>query len=163
MSGMEIVLAVCWWLTQRSLIAPPPVEQLPVEQLPVEQPQVERPLIIRVVNLAPDAGGYLALAMFDDPDRFDRRTDPVRRAYVPVTSASHEWVIDDLPPGDYAATAYHDRNANRRLDKGRLGIPKEPYGFSNEARGRLGPPAFERARVTVTGSSQVIVVRLGER
>ena len=30
-----------------------------------------------------------------------------------------------------------------------LGIPKEGYGFSNDAKGRMGPPSFDDAAVEV--------------
>jgi uncharacterized protein (DUF2141 family) len=55
----------------------------------------------------------------------------------------------DLPPGQYAAVAFQDSNGNGKLDKNFLGIPKEPYGFSNGARGSGGPPKFSAAAVTL--------------
>ena len=55
----------------------------------------------------------------------------------------------DLPPGEYAAVAFQDSNGNGKLDKNFLGIPKEPYGFSNGARGTAGPPKFSAAAVTL--------------
>ena len=55
----------------------------------------------------------------------------------------------DLPPGQYAAVAFQDSNGNGKLDKNFLGIPKEPYGFSNGARGTAGPPKFSAAAVTL--------------
>lgn len=53
--------------------------------------------------------------------------------------------IPDLPPGKYAVAAYVDNNRNGRQDKNFLGMPKEIYGFSNEARGLFGPPDFAAA------------------
>jgi uncharacterized protein (DUF2141 family) len=38
--------------------------------------------------------------------------------------------FDDLAPGRYAVEAYHDVNANGRLDANLLRIPKEPVGAS---------------------------------
>lgn len=55
----------------------------------------------------------------------------------------------DLPPGQYAAVAFQDSNGNGKLDRNFLGIPKEPYGFSNGARGTAGPPKFSAAAVTL--------------
>jgi uncharacterized protein (DUF2141 family) len=52
-----------------------------------------------------------------------------------------------LPPGKYAVSAYADANGNGRLDRNFLGMPSEQYGFSNNARGRFGPPAFAEAAV----------------
>ena len=46
----------------------------------------------------------------------------------------------NLEPGDYAVAIYHDENGNGQLDKRLFGIPKEPYGFSNNYRPRLSAP-----------------------
>jgi uncharacterized protein (DUF2141 family) len=54
-------------------------------------------------------------------------------------------LISDLPPGKYAVAAYVDNNQNGRQDKNFLGVPKEDYGFSNNARGMFGPPDFAAA------------------
>jgi uncharacterized protein (DUF2141 family) len=54
-------------------------------------------------------------------------------------------VIADLPPGTYAVAVYADDNRNGKQDKNFLGVPKEIYGFSNEARGMFGPPDFAAA------------------
>jgi len=54
------------------------------------------------------------------------------------------WVIESLPYGEYAVMLYHDENGNDKLDKNIVGVPKEPYGFSNNARARLGLPLYEQ-------------------
>lgn len=58
-------------------------------------------------------------------------------------------LITDLPPGNYAVAAYVDSRRNGRLDKNFLGIPKEIYGFSNDARGMFGPPDFATAEIEI--------------
>ena len=37
-------------------------------------------------------------------------------------------------------------NNNNKLDTNLFGIPKEPYGFSNNARSKWGPPKYEIAK-----------------
>lgn len=49
----------------------------------------------------------------------------------------------DLNAGTYAVQYYHDENNNEKMDTGNFGIPLEGYGFSNDARGFMGPPDFE--------------------
>lgn len=49
----------------------------------------------------------------------------------------------DLNAGTYAVQYYHDENNNEKMDTGTFGIPLEGYGFSNDARGFMGPPDFE--------------------
>ena len=57
--------------------------------------------------------------------------------------------VPDLPPGKYAVAAYVDGNRNGKQDKNFLGVPKESYGFSNDARGMFGPPDFAEAAFDV--------------
>jgi uncharacterized protein (DUF2141 family) len=52
-------------------------------------------------------------------------------------------VFENLAPGEYAVSAYQDENDNGKLDTGLYGIPTEKYGFSNNVRGKMGPPAFK--------------------
>ncbi len=52
-------------------------------------------------------------------------------------------VFDGLSSGKYAVSYIHDENSNGELDSGVMGIPSEGYGFSNDARGFMGPPDFE--------------------
>ena len=58
-------------------------------------------------------------------------------------------VFPDLPPGEYAVAAFHDANGDGELNANFVGMPTEGYGFSNGARGFMGPPAFGAAAVTV--------------
>jgi uncharacterized protein (DUF2141 family) len=52
--------------------------------------------------------------------------------------------VNDLSPGRYAFRYFHDENDNEKLDTNWMGIPKEGFGFSNNALGTFGPPAFEK-------------------
>ena len=49
----------------------------------------------------------------------------------------------NIPNGKYAVTYYHDANDNGKLDTGMFGKPEEGYGYSNDARGFMGPADFE--------------------
>ena len=54
--------------------------------------------------------------------------------------------FEDLPYGTYAITILHDENGNLKVDANFLGIPKEGYGFSNNARNLFRAPKFEEAK-----------------
>jgi uncharacterized protein (DUF2141 family) len=60
----------------------------------------------------------------------------------------------DLAPGSYAVSVIHDVNLNGDIDMNMLGIPTEGWGFSNDARGTLGPPSFDAAAVQVGADAQ---------
>jgi len=64
--------------------------------------------------------------------------------------------IPGVPPGVYAAQAFHDENDNGRLERTLLGLPREAMGFSNDAPMRLGPPRFDAAAFNVSGDAVAI-------
>lgn len=68
--------------------------------------------------------------------------------------------VPGVPAGSWAVLSYHDENANGELDRNLIGIPKEDYGFSRDARGRFGPPDFEQAAITVTNEPSVVALKL---
>jgi uncharacterized protein (DUF2141 family) len=78
------------------------------------------------------------------------------RAVEGVTSVT----ITDVPPGVYAAQAFHDRNDNHRVDRGVLGIPREDVGFSNDAPLGLRGPAFAKAGFAHADGPQTLTLRL---
>ncbi|WP_247895779.1 DUF2141 domain-containing protein [Azospirillum brasilense] len=71
------------------------------------------------------------------------------RATAPAVEGSVRIAVPDLPPGTYALRAYHDENGNGRLDRNLLGVPREGFGFGNDAPVLLAPPSFRDAAVTV--------------
>ena len=70
---------------------------------------------------------------------------------VGKTSSSSNVVtltFENIPNGDYAISLYQDEDNNQELTKGMFG-PKEPYGFSNNAKGSFGPADFSDAKFEV--------------
>lgn len=62
-------------------------------------------------------------------------------------------VIKNLAPGKYAFKYFHDENNNKKIDVNWLGIPKEGYGFSNNAKAAFRPPSFEKMIFVVKGDT----------
>ena len=58
-------------------------------------------------------------------------------------------VLNNLPKGFYSFSYCHDVNDNGEIDTNFIGIPKEPYGFSNGKKGTLGPPSFEESKFKI--------------
>ena len=69
-------------------------------------------------------------------------------------------VFSNLGSGRYAAVALHDENGNGKLDKNFLGVPAEPYGFSNNVQGFLSPPSFDEAAMVVGDGNKAIRIAL---
>ncbi len=61
----------------------------------------------------------------------------------------------NIPKGKYAISAYHDKNSNSKLDTNFIGIPKEDFACSNNAKGTMGPPKYEDAKFDLTKDSKL--------
>jgi len=81
-------------------------------------------------------------------------------ASVPAQAGETTVTVKDVPPGTWAVLAYQDDNGNNELDRNLIGIPKEAYGFSRDARGKFGPPSFEDAAIEVGETPATASVRL---
>jgi uncharacterized protein (DUF2141 family) len=59
--------------------------------------------------------------------------------------------FNDLKPGKYALRYFHDENLSGKLEISLIGIPKEGFGYSNNAAPKLGPPSFDKWIFDLTG------------
>lgn len=97
--------------------------------------------------------GAVRAALFDKAEGFPRGT-ALRTATAPAVQGKATLQFADLPPGDYAITAFLDENSNSKLDSNLFGLPTEPYGFSRDARAMAGPPAFADAAFRMEDGAQ---------
>lgn len=104
------------------------------------------------------AKGEVRIAVFDSKESYTK--DPVYAVVIPVEKLECTWEVTDLPYGEYAIAVYHDVNVNGKLDTNFLGIPKERYGFSNNARGRFGPAKWKDAKFSVDGATTEATIRI---
>lgn len=108
-----------------------------------------------------EPGSLLSIALcqgeseYDDVDRCIGRT---------VKSDGEKVLIEfaDLEPGEYAIKALHDLNANGEMDFNFLGIPQEPYGFSNDPKVTFSEPSFQAASFSVApGRTKIQITMKG--
>ena len=116
-------------------------------------------LRIKVVGLASPEGAVM-VALYDSEEAFSQRSAPFMSGRLAIENLVSEWVVEGIPEGDYAIRVYHDVNGNREMDRSAIGIPKEPVGFSNNARARFGPPSYEDARFMVGDRPETVEIRL---
>ncbi|WP_232279356.1 DUF2141 domain-containing protein [Psychromonas ingrahamii] len=57
----------------------------------------------------------------------------------------------DILPGKYAMAVIHDENTNGKLDTNLIGVPKEGFGFSNNAKALLSAPSFSAPSFEYSG------------
>ena len=90
---------------------------------------------------------------------YDSDDDAFRYAEGNASDGRATFVFDDVPYGDYAVKVFHDENDNKKIDMGWRG-PTERYGFSNGARGFMGPPSFENAKFSLDRADLRVEIEL---
>ena len=102
--------------------------------------------------------GAVLVALYDSEAAYEGGA-PARVAQVDVAAGQREAVFD-LPAGTYGMKAVHDVNGNGKMDVNPFGMPSEPFAFSNNAVGNMGPAKWDRARFEVAGvTAQTIRIR----
>lgn len=114
-------------------------------------------LQITVTNITKNRGDLL-VAVFNGAEKYMK--DYSLGQKHPVNAESMIITFKNLPKGDYAVSVFHDVNSNDTFDSNLLGIPKEPYGFSNNPSTIFGPPKFEKASFSLDSENKAITIKL---
>lgn len=101
-------------------------------------------VLIVEVNGFQSSNGRAMIALYDSKDKFDNEINAFREAQLLIHESRVVWTVNDLPSGEYAIKMYYDENNNGIMDTNLLGIPKEGFGFSNNAEVGSSPPSFEK-------------------
>lgn len=116
-------------------------------------------VVATVTNMRSDKGQVIA-CLTARPDTFpDCEGDPLARKLTIAASEGARLDFGRVPAGEYAISLIHDENGNGKLDK-RLIIPREGFGFSNDAPVAMGPPRFSRAAFDVAGQDVRMAIRM---
>lgn len=115
-------------------------------------------LTLRVTGFDNDMG-TASIALIRSAENWEAEV-PFKGFYAPISSGAAQVKIEELPYGTYAVKAFHDENNNKKLDKRMFGIPKERYGFSNNARSPFGPPSFEDASFILDSAEKTVAVEV---
>ena len=86
------------------------------------------------------AEGELLLRVLKGESEFNGEQNAIAQIQQRASKGEMRFVLSNLPAGDYAIQIMHDVNGNGELDTNFVGIPSEPWAFSNNATGRMGPP-----------------------
>ena len=113
-------------------------------------------LIVEVNNIK--KAGEIHVAVYDNAEAFEAdrgekggAAPGIVDGTIVMVEAGTSTFEYELPAGQYAVGIFHDVNLNNKMDNNFLGLPKEQYGFSNNARALFGPPSFEDAAFELTG------------
>ena len=106
-------------------------------------------VIVEISNLRSTKGHVLA-CMTTNAKVFPKcRNDSASyRLSVPAGEAA-QLQFRNVRPGTYAIALLHDENDNGKADRALGMMPKEGFGFSRDAKVKMGPPKFDEAAITI--------------
>lgn len=117
-------------------------------------------VVINVQQIQADKGGEIAAGIFKK-ENFPKVGKQLIGTEKPVTGNTMQIIFEKVPVGEYGVVAFQDMDKNKDLKTNFVGFPKEPIGFSNDAKIKLGPPDFEDAKVKVeAGKTLTLVITL---
>ena len=76
---------------------------------------------------------------------------------VTISENSCAVTFIDVPKGIYAVSYVHDENENGKMDTNFVGIPKEDYGCSNNAKGFMSAPKWEDAKFELNKTIELFI------
>lgn len=88
------------------------------------------------------------------------RKDPNSHRTVVPAGETVSFTFTDVEPGSYAIALLHDENDNGKADRALGMMPKEGFGFSRDAKVRMGPPKFDDAVFEFDGTDAQLTIRM---
>jgi len=116
-------------------------------------PSFAHDLTLKVNNIKSSQGDLL-VAVYDKAEHYNANTNWLAVKKVKMEATKMALALADLPAGSYAIKLFQDENGNGQIDINSMGIPTEPYGFSNNG-GSYGPPSFDEAKVVVDKATEI--------
>lgn len=117
-------------------------------------------LVVEAAGVRNSAGEVAFTVYPDDRRRFLAKGGKLARARVPArpTTLACFW----LPPGWYAVAQYHDENGDHDFNR-TLFVPKEGFGFSNDAPTSIGLPSLSATRFALPPAGRTIRMQMRYR
>jgi Uncharacterized protein conserved in bacteria len=112
-------------------------------------------VVIKQIN---NPTGTIMVALFSNEKDF--LTKATASQQVKAEKGEVKVYFENVAAGEYAVSVIHDANSNGELDKNFIGIPKEGFGFSNDAKGKFGPPDFAQASFNAGKQNAPLVLNL---
>ncbi len=104
-----------------------------------------------VITNVPKSEGTIMLQVMSGEAEFRGETGAIASVMQRAAAGEMSFTTTSLPAGEYALRVMHDVNNNGELDANFVGMPTEPWAFSNNAMGNFGPPKWQDVKFTLDG------------
>jgi uncharacterized protein (DUF2141 family) len=120
--------------------------------VPTQTAAIENVIHVEISGFHSDKGKAMC-ALYSSADGFPGKAEKaVAKIKSDIAGGQAVCEFSAIAPGTYAVSVFHDENSNGKLDRNFIGMPKEGVGASNNAKGHMGPPKFDAAKFSFSGS-----------
>lgn len=105
-------------------------------------------LTINIQDIEP-LQGEIMIGIYNSDIGFLGEDTVVKGYSISADKTTKKLIIKDLPTGEYAISLYHDVNSDGVCNRNFMGIPKEPYGFSNNFKPKFSKPKFKDCKFSL--------------
>ncbi len=110
-------------------------------------------LNLTITNI-PSNDGRLMIQVMAGEAGFKEEIAAAASFILPAKEGSVTLTTDALASGEYGIRILHDEDGDGKMGQNMMGIPNEPWGFSNNATGRFGPPKWDKVKFTLDGTEE---------
>lgn len=115
-------------------------------------------LNVKITNIA-SKKGRIEIGLYNNYKKFPKVGKTHQMVRVKPTGSVLIHKFKNLSPGRYALCIYHDRNGDMKINKNFIGVPTEPYAFSNNFRPKFSAPKFSDCSFSLK-KARMVTIRL---
>ncbi len=128
--------------------------------LPVSAAETMAGLLNVHIHGAIENSGSIEVKLLSNQQQYDEQSPPYRECSQPADTQGAQCIFSDLPYGDYAIFAYHDKNSDRDLNVNYFGIPTERLGISNVNLETNEDPTFDDSKFSFNSQHAQVFLNL---
>lgn len=118
-------------------------------------PENRGKLVLEVDNIS-STEGVIWVGIYDSPSSFLVKEKAIVEGFSIEKQGKLEVTFPEMSYGTYAIALFHDINNNGELDRNFIGIPSEPFAFSQRPRSKWRLPRFEEVKFKFRDDGQVL-------
>lgn len=103
--------------------------------------------------------GTIYIALYNTATTWAKPHDAFKKWTI-AQGTNPVFTSPQLPPGEYAIAIYQDINGNKKIDKNWVGIPTEPFAFSNNVRPVVSAPTFKQCKFSLGEKDVTLHIKL---
>ena len=121
---------------------------------------VQKVPLTLIVNNLRSTTAPITIGVYGTDNKFPDPKDQLKEYKFTPNGKQLVAQIKDLNFGTYALAIYQDVNSNGKIDKTIIGIPTEPYAFSNNYRPKVKAPNFDDCKFEYSAKANSVTMAL---